>query len=80
MILNIVVKVMTCNIRSGALQWQIHDFLSNSNSNVYSICNRVRDIRKSRKKCENFYLQTEGQDQGVEKRDLRRSTRDDRIH
>ena len=27
-------KVMMYNISSGAIQWQIHDFLSNGNSNV----------------------------------------------
>ena len=38
---------MTYNSRSGAIRWQIHDLLSDGNSNVLPIT-RLRDIRKTK--------------------------------
>ena len=49
MTLEMQVKIMTYNIRSGAIRWQMHDFLSDGNRNVCSISYRIRDIRKLRK-------------------------------
>ena len=42
------------------------DFLSDGNSNVCFIFHHLQDIHKSIK-CYNFYLENEGQVQGVEK-------------
>ena len=56
-----------CNIRCGAIRWQMHDFLSDGNSNVCSISDRLRDFRKRL----TFYLENEDQGQAVEERDLR---------
>ena len=70
---------MTYNIRSGAIRWQIYDFLSDGNSNVYYVAHRLRDIRKWRK-MPKFDLENEGQNKWEEKPDLRHSTRDVRFH
>ena len=40
---------MMYNIGSGTIRWQIHDFLSDCNSNVYSISHHSQDIRKTNK-------------------------------
>ena len=61
---------MIYNVRGGVIRWQIHDFLSDDNSNICSISHRLRDIRKQ-EKCQNFDLENEGRCKGVEKRDLR---------
>ena len=37
------------NIRSGAIRWQIPDFLSDGNSNVCSSSHHLRDIRETNK-------------------------------
>ena len=73
------IKVTTYNIRSGAIRWQLPDFLSDGNSNVYSVSHRLRDMRKQ-EKCQNVDLENEGQVQGSEERDLCHSTRNIRIH
>ena len=39
---------MMYNIRSGAVRWQIYDFLCGGYSNVCSSSHRLRDIRKTK--------------------------------
>ena len=68
------------NIRNGAIRWQMHDFLFDGNSNVCSISHHLRDIRKSNKMSKLFDLETEGQGQGGEKRDLCHSPGNVRFH
>ena len=65
---------MMYNIRGSAIRWQIHDFLSDGNSNVCSISRLLRDIGKINK-MQKFALGNEGQVQGREKWDLRHLTR-----
>ena len=57
---------MMYSICIGAFRWQIHDFLSDGNSNVCSISRRLLDLHKTRKKCKETDLENEGQGQGVE--------------
>ena len=61
------------NIHSDAIRSQMHDFLYDGNSNVFSISRHLRDIRKSNK-CQKFNLENEGQGQGGETRNWRHST------
>ena len=49
-------------IRSGTIQWQIHDFLSDGNSKVGSMSHCLR----SQEKCQKFDLEYDGQGQGIE--------------
>ena len=66
---------MTDSIRNGAIRWPIPDFVSDGNSNGCSLFHRIR-----KKNAKRFYLESEGQDQEVEERDLRHSTGNFRIH
>ena len=50
------------NIRTVAIR---HDFIFDSNSNVFSISHRLRDIRK--RNCTKFDLEKEDQGQGEKK-------------
>ena len=50
-------KVMTHNIHSGAIRWQMPDFLSDSNSNVCAISHRSRDISQINKNAKTLTLQ-----------------------
>ena len=43
------VKVMMYNIRSCAIRWSIHDFISHNNRNGCFFSHRLRVIRKTRK-------------------------------
>ena len=61
----------------GAILWQISDFLSNGNSNVFSISQHLPDIRQNNKIL-SLTLKNEGQ--GFEEQDLRHSTGNDEIH
>ena len=49
---------MMYNICSGTIQFQVHDFRSDVNSNDYNIFHHLWDICKT-KKCENFDLENE---------------------
>ena len=60
---------MLYNIRSGAIRWQIPDFLSDDNSNVCSIYHHLQ-FKKIVNNCD---LEKEDQGQRVEERDLRHS-------
>ena len=51
---------MMYNNCSGAIRWQIHDFLSDGNSNICSI-STVCVIFANLAKCQNFDLENEGQ-------------------
>ena len=59
------------NIRSDTIRWQIPDFLSDGISALYLT---VYVIFANYEKIKKNYLEDEGQDQGVEERDLRHST------
>ena len=48
------------NTRTGAIRWQLSDFLYDINSNFGSISHRLRDIRKQ-EKFQHFDLENEGQ-------------------
>ena len=49
------------------MQRQIHDFLSDGSSNIYSISHHLRDIRKSNK-CQKFDYENEALGQGEKNR------------
>ena len=60
--LTMQVKVMMYNIHSGAIRWQIPDFISDGNSNVQHICSAYL----SKQPLENFYLGNVGYSRGVQ--------------
>ena len=72
------------NIRNGSIRWQISNFLSDGNSNVFSISHRLWDICKNKKTDKTSTLKVkiyrEGQGQRVEERDLRYLTENVNIH
>ena len=47
--LKIYIKVTLHNIRNGAIRWQISDFLSDSNNNIFSTSHHLRNI------CQKFW-------------------------
>ena len=61
-------------IRGDVIRQQIHDFLSDGNSNVCQISHRLRDIRETSK------MLYEDHGQGEEEQDLRYSSGNVRIH
>ena len=58
------VKVKMFNIRNDATRWQLHDFLSDGNSNACSISHNIQDIRKSNKTPTKFDKKYEVRGQG----------------
>ena len=58
---------MMYNIRSSAIRWQLHDFLSDGNSNIYSNSHRLRDIQifKNQIKSKKYDLENEGEKTGT---------------